>query len=163
FLTLGGRALDSRLPHPFLGDTMADEIITKVGYDLGKFPALTTKLLDARTRVFDIAVRAKRLDEVVRRFISDHPDAVVLGLGAGLDSRLFRIGPPPTVAWYDIDFPEVIALRGELLPRPANAHNVGGNLVGPDWLDDVPTAQPAVIVADGLVPFLTEGDFMFLL
>ena len=38
FLTLGGRALDSRLPRPFLGDTMADEILTTVGYDLAKFP-----------------------------------------------------------------------------------------------------------------------------
>ena len=163
FLTLGGRALDSRLPRPFLGDTMADEIIMKVGYDLRKFPALTTKLLDAKSRVFDIAVRAKRLDEVVRRFISDHPDAIVLDLGAGLDSRIFRIDPPPTVGWYDIDFPEVIALRGRLVPQPANAHNVGADLIDPDWLADIPTAQPAVIVADGLVPFLTQDDFVFLL
>jgi O-methyltransferase involved in polyketide biosynthesis len=51
FLTLGGRALDSRLPRPFLGDTMADEILTTVGYDLAKFPALTTKLLDPKTKV----------------------------------------------------------------------------------------------------------------
>ena len=33
FLTLGGRALDSRLPRPFLGDTLADEILKKVGGD----------------------------------------------------------------------------------------------------------------------------------
>ena len=97
FLTLGGRALDSRLPRPFLGDTMADEIITKVGYDLARFPALSTKFLDPRSRVFDIAVRAKTLDDVVRRFIADHPDAVVLDLGAGLDDRIFRVDPPPTV------------------------------------------------------------------
>ena len=38
FLTLGGKALDSRPTRPFLGDTMADEILTKVGYDLAKFP-----------------------------------------------------------------------------------------------------------------------------
>ena len=92
FLTLGGRALDSRLPRPFLGDTMADEIITRIGYDLSKFPALTTKILDPRTRVFDIAVRAKRLDELVRRFVIHHPDAVVLDLGAGLDGRAAASG-----------------------------------------------------------------------
>ena len=73
FLTLGGRALDSRLPRPFLGDTMADEILTKVGYDLARFPALNTKLLDPKSRVFDIAVRAKRLDEVVRATASNRP------------------------------------------------------------------------------------------
>ena len=31
FLTLGSRALDSRLPRPFLGDTMADEISQRIG------------------------------------------------------------------------------------------------------------------------------------
>ena len=70
FLTLGSRALDSRLPRPFLGDTMADEIITTIGYGLDKFPQLNTKLLDRRSKVFDVAVRAKILDEMVRRFVS---------------------------------------------------------------------------------------------
>ena len=163
FLTLGGRALDSRLPRPFLGDTMADEILTKVGYDLAKFPALNTKLVDRKSRVFDIAVRAKRLDEIVRRFVVDHPDAVVLDLGAGLDDRMFRVDPPPTVDWYDVDFPKVAALRPQLLPQPTNAHNIASDLADPDCLDDVPTGRPAVIVADGLVAFLTEDDFVSLL
>ena len=163
FLTLGGRALDSRLPRPFLGDTMADEILTTVGYDIAKFPALTTKLLDPKTKVFDIAVRAKRLDELVRRFVVHHPDGVVLDLGAGLDGRMFRVDPPPTVGWYDVDFPEVIALRRQVLPQPINAHSIGADLTDRDWLDDVPTDRPAVIVADGLVVFLTQDDFVSLL
>jgi O-methyltransferase involved in polyketide biosynthesis len=160
FLTLGGRALDSRLPRPFLGDTLADEIITKVGYDLARFPALSTKFLDPRSRVFDIAVRAKTLDDVVRRFVSDHPDAVVLDLGAGLDGRIVRVDPPPTVAWYDIDFPEVIALRSSVVPPHLNAHSIGADLTDPDWLTDIPGSRPAVIVADGLIAFLAQDGFV---
>jgi O-methyltransferase involved in polyketide biosynthesis len=163
FLTLGGRALDSRLPNPFLGDTMADEILTKTGYDLARFPQLTTKLQGPKTKVFDIAVRAKRLDELVRRFVARHPDAVVLDLGAGLDDRVFRVDPPPNVDWYDIDFPEVIALRRQVLPRHPSAHSIGADLTDPNWLDDVPTDRPAVIVADGLIVFLTQHDFVSLL
>jgi O-methyltransferase involved in polyketide biosynthesis len=163
FLTLGGRALDSRLPRPFLGDTMADEIITKVGYDLARFPALTTKFLDPRSRVFDIAVRAKTLDDLVRRFISDHPDAVVLDLGAGLDTRIFRVDPPPTVTWCDVDFPEVIGLRARVVPQHANARSISADLTDPNWLKDVPGSRPAVIVADGLIAFLTEEVFVSLL
>jgi O-methyltransferase involved in polyketide biosynthesis len=163
FLTLGGRALDSRLPRPFLGDTMAGQILTAVGYDLARFPSLNTKLLDAKSKVFDIAVRAKRLDEVVCRFIVEHPDAIVLDLGAGLDSRMFRVDPPPTVEWFDVDFPVVDALRRQLLPHAANAHSVGADLTDDDWLDDLPTDRPAVIVADGLNAFLTEEGFVSLL
>jgi O-methyltransferase involved in polyketide biosynthesis len=163
FLTLGGRALDSRLPRPFLGDTMADEIITKVGYDLARFPALTTKFLDQRSRVFDIAVRAKVLDDLVRRFISDHRDAVVLDLGVGLDTRMFRVDPPPSVGWYDIDFPEVMGLRARVVPPRADAHGISADLTDPDWLEAVPNSRPAVIVADGLIAFLTQDGFVSLL
>jgi O-methyltransferase involved in polyketide biosynthesis len=163
FLALAGKALDSRLPHPLLGDTMADEIFRKTGYDLAKFPALTTKLLDAKTKVFDIAVRAKRLDEVVDRFVDRYPNAVVLDLGAGLDSRILRINPPSTVAWYDVDFPEVVALRRRLLPEQVSAHSIGADLTDPNWLDEVPADRPAVIVADGLVAFLTQEAFISLL
>lgn len=163
FLTLGSRALDSRLPRPFLGDTMADEIIATIGYGLDKFPQLNTKLLDRRSKVFDVAVRAKILDEMVRRFVLLRPDAVVLDLGAGLDGRISRVNPPPTVEWYDVDFPEVVALRRKLLPQPANAHNVGADLTDPDWLHDIPRDRPAMIVADGLVLFLGQDDFVSLL
>lgn len=162
FLTLGSRALDSRLPRPFLGDTMADEIIARIGYGLDRFPQLTTKLFDRRSMVFDAAVRAKVLDEIVRRFVLRQADAVVLDLGAGLDGRMFRVDPPPTVEWYDIDFPEVIALRRQLLPQPANAHNVGADLTDPDWLRDIPRDRPAMMVADGLVLFLEQDDFVSL-
>jgi O-methyltransferase involved in polyketide biosynthesis len=163
FLTLGGRALDSRLPRPFLGDFLADEILTEIGYDLARFPSLTTRFLDPRSRVFDIAVRAKTLDGLVRRFISDHPDAVVLDLGAGLDTRIFRIDPPASVGWYDIDFPEVVALRSRVVPQHPNARSIGADLTDPNWLDDVPRSRPAIIVADGLIAFLTEYGFVSLL
>ncbi|MFG1935070.1 class I SAM-dependent methyltransferase [Mycobacterium sp. NPDC048908] len=163
FLTLGSRALDSRLPHPFLGDVMADEIITTIGYGLDKFPQLNTKFLDRRSKVFDVAVRAKILDEMVRRFIVSQPDAVMLDLGAGLDGRISRVNPPPTVEWYDVDFPEVVTLRRKLLPQPANAHNIGADLTDPDWLQDIPRNRPAMIVADGLILFLGQDDFVSLL
>jgi hypothetical protein len=37
FLTLCGRALDNRLPHPILGDAMAEEIVKKLDHDSDKF------------------------------------------------------------------------------------------------------------------------------
>ena len=131
FLTLCGRALDSRSPHPILADTMAAEIVRKLGYDCGRFGLSASPILN-------IALRAKKLDEIAHSFVTRHPGAVGLDLGAGLDTRVFRIAPPPTVNWYDIDFPEVITARRQLLPDRANAHAVGADLTGPDWLDAVP-------------------------
>jgi hypothetical protein len=49
---------------------------------------------------------------------------------------VFRIAPPATVDWYDVDFPEVIAARRQLLPAPANAHNIGADLIRSRGFDD---------------------------
>jgi O-methyltransferase involved in polyketide biosynthesis len=155
FLTLCGRALDYRSPHSILGDMMADEIVRKLEYDCDKFRLSASPIIN-------IALRAKKLDEVALRFVTSHPDAVALDLGAGLDTRMLRIAPP-TVDWYDVDFPQVITTRRQLIPDCANAHGVGTDLTDPDWLDAIPTARPAVIVADGLLAFLTQEDMISLL
>ena len=152
FLTLCGRALDSRARHPFLGDRTADEICGRIGYDCAGFPMPASS-------VTDIALRAKKLDGVVRRFVARQTDAVVLDLGAGLDSRMTRVAPPAGVDWYDVDHPEVIALRAEAIGQEKKAEAIAADLTEPGWLDAVPTGRPAVIVADGLVAFLAQDAF----
>lgn len=156
YLTLCGRALDARTPHPFLGDPTAGEILARIGYDAARFPMPASS-------VTDIALRAKKLDNVVRRFVARHPDAVVLDLGAGLDSRITRVAPPAGVDWYDLDFPEVVALRADTMPSAMRGHDIAADLTHPGWLDAVPTGRPAVMVADGLIAFLPQDAFVILL
>jgi O-methyltransferase involved in polyketide biosynthesis len=50
-----------------------------------------------------VALRAHILDEWAREFLLHYADAAVVHPGCGLDSRVFRIDPPPSVAWYDVD------------------------------------------------------------
>jgi O-methyltransferase involved in polyketide biosynthesis len=155
WLTLCGRALDNRLPHPILGDRTADEVVRSVDYDY-------KKLGIPRSSAIYIAHRAKVLDEIARQFIACHPDAVALDLGAGLDSRALRVIPPATANWYDIDFPEVIHARRQLLPDRATPHGVGADLTDPSWLEALPTDRPVVAVADGLIAFLSEQEMISL-
>jgi len=156
FLTLCGRALDSRLPRPILGDPIAARIVARLGYDCTRFGLSTSPILN-------IAHRAKKLDQIARGFLSRHPRAVGLDLGAGLDTRIFRIGAPPSVDWYDVDFRAVIAARQQLVPDRVGAHAVAADLTDPTWLKVVPADRPAVIVADGLLAFLPPGEMMALL
>jgi O-methyltransferase involved in polyketide biosynthesis len=156
FLTLCARALDNRSEHPVLADVTADEIVGTLDYDYGKFHI-------NRNLMINVALRAKKLDEVASGFIGRHPDAVGLDLGAGLDTRMIRITPPSTVEWYDVDFPAVIAAREQLVPDRANAHGIGVDLTQEGWLDAVPSDRPAMIVADGLTAFLNQDEMITLL
>ena len=149
-LTLFARALDSELPHPILGDTRSAGIAGMIDYDFAKLrlkPSL----------VCGTALRAKKLDEAVRAFVTAHPDAVVLDLGCGLDTRVLRCDPPGGVDWYDVDFPDVVALRPPFVPD--RSRPIGADLTTPGWLDPLPRDRPAMIVAEGLLPFLPGDSF----
>ena len=149
FLTEYARALDSRWPRPILGDTLADEVVGKIDYDFAGLGVQTSV-------VCQTALRAKMLDDRVRAFVEEHPDAVVVDLGAGLDSGFYRVGPPPGVDWYSVDLPAVTALRDEVLPASPQSHSVPVSLADEHWPDAIPADRPTMLVADGLFAFLTE-------
>ncbi|MBU9764994.1 class I SAM-dependent methyltransferase [Mycobacterium sp. TNTM28] len=148
-LTLYARALDSRWAHPILGDTWADDVVAQLDYD---FPGLGVQT----SVVCQTALRAKMLDDRVRAFVTAHPDAVVVDLGAGLDSALYRVSPPATVDWYHVDLPAVSALRPQVLPGHEQSHVVAASLADPGWCDPIPADRPTILRADGLFAFLGE-------
>ncbi|MFA5608228.1 MAG: class I SAM-dependent methyltransferase [Leucobacter sp.] len=147
-VTLTGRALDARKRRPLLGDRLADTVSGRLAHD-------TLNVSD--TVAIAVAVRSAMLDRLVGSFITAHPDAVVVELGCGLETRMHRIAPPATVDWYDIDLDEVITLRRQVLPE-LRSHLVAASLTRPGCLDAIARDRPAVIVADGVLGFLTEAD-----
>lgn len=155
WLTLCCRALDNRRSHPILGDATADQIVRTLDYDYRQYHVNTNF-------INNVALRAKKLDEVASGFLARHPDAVGLDLGTGLDTRMERLAPPSTVEWYDVDFPAVTTARERLIPDHPNAHVVGADVRDPDWLDTIPADRPALIVADGLMGFLTQDELVSL-
>jgi O-methyltransferase involved in polyketide biosynthesis len=97
------------------------------------------------------------------RYLTDHPDATVLHLGCGLDSRVFRIDPSSGVHWFDVDYPDVVCLRRQLFPERADCRLIGSRLEDLRWLDETPTDRPVLTVAEGVLPYLAQGDVKALL
>jgi len=88
----------------------------------------------------------------------------VLHLGCGMDSRAFRVNPPASVQWFDVDYPDVIDLRRQLFPeRDASYHLVGASLQDLGWLDEVPRQHPGLLIAEGVLHYLSETDVKALL
>ncbi|KAI1076873.1 S-adenosyl-L-methionine-dependent methyltransferase [Whalleya microplaca] len=149
------RALDAETPNPILGDIYAKPVLDSVSIDLTQ-PQFST---DPRW-VKLWCTRAKTLDTWCRSFLVANPACTVLHLGCGLDSRVLRIAPGPSVRWIDVDQPAVIALRSRLLPStPAgsNYRMIEADVQDAGWLEDVPVVpgQPTLVVMEGLVMYLT--------
>lgn len=154
---LKAKALDNRLPEPILADEYAERAMRRLdpGYDGRRFGSSQIGLA--------AVVRAKIHDDWARGFLADHPDAVVLHLGCGLDARVYRLDPPATVDWYDLDYPSVIELRQEMLPPRDHYTLVPSSVTDLTWLDRIPRGRPVLMIAEGLVPYLTEADLRRLL
>jgi O-methyltransferase involved in polyketide biosynthesis len=146
--TLYARALESRSQNPILRDEMAEDAVQRIDYD---FEHLKVDTLS-------IAMRAKQFDIWTTEFLADHPNATVLHLGCGLDSRVFRVDPPATVRWFDVDFPEVIELRRRLYPERAGYTMIASSLEELQWLDNIPGDLPAWILAEGVTMYLRKEN-----
>lgn len=149
--TLYGRALHSRTANPVLHDPYAEEAVRRIDHD---FDATGLRRNDA----LSVALRGRLFDDLTAVRLAANPDVTVLHLGCGLDSRGQRLDPPPSTEWYDVDFPEVIDLRERIYPARAHHHALGTSVTSPDLLRDVPGDRPALVVAEGLLMYLTEAD-----
>jgi O-methyltransferase involved in polyketide biosynthesis len=156
---LYAKALDAGAARPILGDAYARQLVDRLDYDWGK----TGIARQHRRQVPSIAVRSAQFDIWARQFLSVHDRAVVLHLGCGLDSRVFRLNPGLHVEWYDVDYPDVIALRERLYPARERYHLVAASATDPIWLAAVPADRPALLLAEGLSMYLEENDGVALL
>jgi O-methyltransferase len=154
---LRAKALDNRLPDPILGDEYAEQAMRRLDPDYDKRRFGTSQMGLAAV------VRAKAYDDWARGFLARHRDAVVLGLGCGLDARVHRIDPPATVDWYDLDFTSIVEVRQQVLPTREHYTLIGSDVTDLAWLDRVLRGRPTLMIAEGLVPYLTETDVRRLL
>jgi methyltransferase (TIGR00027 family) len=158
-VTLYLRAHESRSPRPILGDNAAAEAVDRINYD---FKRIHRSSLPASNQYL-VALRAKQLDDWCAAFLRRHPDAVVLHLGCGLDGRAFRLEVPPSVSWFDIDQPGVIELRRRLYDDTERYRMIGSSVTDPQWLDRIPTGRATLVIAEGLLMYLTEEQVRQLL
>lgn len=152
--TLYGRAADADAEEPILGDTFSKELVSRLDYDWSNTGLSVRGIRQAAS----LTVRTAHFDNWARQFLAVHDRAVVLHLGCGLDSRVFRLDPAPGVEWYDVDYPDVVALCKQLYPRREHYHLVPASVTDPAWLQTIPSNRPTLVLAEGLTMYLTEND-----
>lgn len=155
-ITLQAKAEESAMPDSLLHDHFAAAALARIGEDL-------THLKMGRDMTIAIAMRAYLLDRWTAAFLDRHANATVVHLGCGLDSRVFRLDPRPSVRWFDVDFPDVVALRQRLYPCRENYAMIAASITSENWLCQCPADRPAMIVAEGVLPYLEQDQVPLLL
>lgn len=145
YIPLYGKAYVSRQGR-ILRDEKAEEIWAAEGFPLkGK--------AKSKWLAYNMGMRSAVFDRWTEQKLLEHPEAVVLHVGCGLDSRCIRVNTHGQL-WFDIDFPEVIAERKRYFTESEAYCMIGSDIREEAWLSLVPAGKTAIIVMEGISMYL---------
>ena len=105
----------------------------------------------------EVAQRQYDIGCEVKDYLKTHPRAAVVNLGCGLDDT-FRKCDNGLCRGYNIDMPDVIAVRDEILPAGEREINLGCDLNDDGWMDRIDGAEGAVFYATGVFYYFKKED-----
>lgn len=149
--TFYARAKESLKPNHKLYDAKAIEIAEKLDYDFSNADkdALMSTGVIARTIL---------LDQMVGEYIQSHPNATVVNIACGLDTRFYRVDNG-RIRWYNLDLPETIDVRKRFMDESGRISMIACSAMDQSWADEIEATNEAVLViVEGLTMYLSQAD-----
>jgi methyltransferase (TIGR00027 family) len=162
------RALEAQKSDPLVVDRFAEVFCRAAGGPSaevldGKLPEHQLKTTDFGEFFVDFqAARTKYFDEYFHGAADAGIRQVVI-LAAGLDSRAYRLNWPGGTTIFEVDQPQVLEFKREVLARHGDQPNADRCEVAVDLRDDWPKAlrdngfksdEPSAWIAEGLMIYL---------
>ena len=155
-IPLYGRKKCSELYPRLYQDETAIRLMAQVDYDFSTLEQHAGSLMQ-RFGFLECAMRQNDLAWEVRDYLQAHPNAAVVNLGCGLDDT-GRQCDNRRCKLYNLDFPDVIAVRNELLPAGVREENIPCDLNDTAWFDRIDASGGAVFFAAGVFYYFLRGQ-----
>ena len=151
--TLYARAKESEKRNSKIQDTMAVEIVAKLDYDFSN--ADKDKAMS-----YGVVARTIVLDKLVEKYLSSHPDTVVINIASGLDTRCYRMNGK-YLRWYNIDLPETMQIREKFLTENGPVYQIAKSAMDASYVDEIEYAgENVLVVIEGFTMYLKEADVL---
>jgi O-methyltransferase involved in polyketide biosynthesis len=155
-IPLYGRKLCTEQFPNLFRDEKAVGLIDRIDYD---FSALEkrSKSFAHRFGALEVAMRENDLMIEAKEYLKDHPRAALVNLGCGLDQTAENCDNG-TCMIYNLDLPDVIAVRNELLPESDRIKNVAADLNDLSWFDKIDAQNGVCFLAAGVFYYFKTED-----
>lgn len=154
-IPLYGRRMCSELFPQLFRDETAIRLLDQIDYDFSTLAQKSQSTVQ-QFGFLEVAMRQNDLAWEVRDYLKKHPKAAVVNLGCGLDDT-GRNCDNGRCKLYNLDFPDVIAVRDALLPAGEREENIPCDLNDYSWFERIDASEGAVFFAAGVFYyFLTE-------
>ena len=160
-IPLFGRLVCSEHFPELFSDPEAKRICDSLDYDFAEkrrkmeSPAGLFGALEVAQRQYDLRCE-------VEAYLKDHPKAATVNLGCGLDDTFHKCDNG-SCRGYNIDLPDVIKVRNELLPAGEREQNLSYDLNDYTWMDQIDASNGAVFFAAGVFYYFRTEDIRKLL
>jgi methyltransferase (TIGR00027 family) len=154
FYCCGVRMQDAENEKPVCGDIYAKEFMDERGLNI-----LSSFAAEKNPNAGNVA-RHRIIDDYLRKALSDNPELAVFIIGAGFDSRAYRLNGG---RWIELDEPQIIAYKNERLPVEQCRNKLQRIAIDfeteslADKLQQFSTDQPVVLVFEGVFIYLPEN------
>ncbi len=147
-IPLYARAMCSTLfPHLYQDKTAA-RLIDRIDYDFSAAVKKSGSLMQ-RFGFLEVAMRQYDMACEIRDYLKLHPNAAVVNLGCGLDNTAAACDNGMCKI-FNLDFPDVIAVRNALLPPGNREQNIPCDLNDTAWFQKIDASGGAVFFASGV-------------
>lgn len=149
FIPLYGKSQVSK-KDIILNDPMAEKI-----WEAESFPIHGKS--KSKWLTYNMAMRARVFDDWTESMLRANPDALVLHIGCGLDSRCLRV-KAPYGNWIDGDFSEVLSLRKKYYEENDAYHMMAIDASDAEQIERLPDSETAIAILEGISMYLTNGQ-----
>lgn len=150
------RAMETERPDALFRDHFARKLAGTRGEQIVR------KLRGGMRQSWSMIVRTAVMDELLLKTVAHEQIKMVINLAAGLDARPYRLELPPTMRWVEVDLPEMIEYKSEMLKGETpkcRLERTSADLADERarqeifaQLDD--SAQRAFVITEGLLAYL---------
>ena len=159
-IPLYSRKLCTELYPNLFQDETAVRLINQLDYDFSEAEK-NSHSLTQRFGSLEVAMRQYDLAFEVRDYLKSHPNAAVVNLGCGLDCT-GRSCDNGSCKIYNLDFPNVITVRNELLPAGDWEQNIPCDLNDTAWFSQIDATGGAIFFASGVFYYFLTGQVKML-
>jgi len=158
------RSLETDRPNSLFKDPMAKILVGERGQQIADSLQETSTYTQ-----FNVLIRTVIIDRYIQQLVEQGVDCVV-NLGAGLDTRPYRLNLPANLKWIEVDFPNIIQLKEDKLSseKPkCQLQRVSLDLSDRDarkklFSDIGKNSRKVAILTEGVLPYLTEEQVAML-
>lgn len=101
--------------------------------------------------------RYYNFDAMIKKFLAQHKNGIIVNLGAGLETSAFRLEVPGTV-FYEIDLPEVITLRKQMLGAKENEVLIEADMFALEWAKQIPADCTPLFIVSGVFQYFKQQE-----